>query len=106
MIVSSNGMYAQIARFPLLATLIQQKRCKGGVIVVDAGSRFWGNPYVDHALEKGELLIRLIDEVGYDVSMMGNMRLSVICKEEGLLVKFYDARESSQKINERNTELS
>ena len=39
-IVSTNDMHAQLARFPLLATLIQQKKTEGGeVIVVDAGDR-------------------------------------------------------------------
>lgn len=40
-IVSTNDMHAQLARFPLLATLIQQKKTEGGeVIVVDAGVVF------------------------------------------------------------------
>ena len=64
-IVSTNDMHAQLARFPLLATLIQQKKTEGGeVIVVDAGDRFSGNPYVDHALERGEPMIRLMNKVG------------------------------------------
>ena len=72
-IVSTNDMHAQLARFPLLATLIQQKKTEGGeVIVVDAGDRFSGNPYVDHALERGEPMIRLMNKVGYDVVTMGN----------------------------------
>ena len=71
-IVSTNDMHAQLARFPLLATLIQQKKTEGGeVIVVDAGDRFSGNPYVDHALERGEPMIRLMNKVGYDVVTMG-----------------------------------
>lgn len=66
-IVSTNDMHAQLARFPLLATLIQQKKTEGGeVIVVDAGDRFSGNPYVDHALERGEPMIRLMNKVGYE----------------------------------------
>ena len=72
-IVSTNDMHAQLARFPLLATLIQQKKTEGGeVIVVDAGDRFSGNPYVDHALERGEPMILLMNKVGYDVVTMGN----------------------------------
>ena len=30
------------------------------------------NPYVDHALERGEPMIRLMNKVGYDVVTMGN----------------------------------
>ena len=33
-IVSTNDMHAQLARFPLLATLIQQKKTEGGEVIV------------------------------------------------------------------------
>ena len=85
-IISTNDMHAQLARFPLLATLIQQKKAEGGeVIVVDAGDRFSGNPYVDHALERGEPMIRLMNEVGYDVAekIVFALRREVISKVKG-----------------------
>ena len=66
-------MHAQISRFPQLAAFVEQKRAEGGeVIVVDAGDRFSGNPYVDNAGERGEPMIQLMNKVGYEVACMGN----------------------------------
>lgn len=45
---------------------------RGEVIVVDAGDRFSGNPYVDNAGERGEPMIQLMNKVGYEVACMGN----------------------------------
>lgn len=72
-IISTNDIHAQIARFPLFATFVKQKReeCKD-VILVDAGDRFSGNPYVDNAAEKGEPMITLMNKLGYDVATLGN----------------------------------
>lgn len=72
-IISTNDIHAQISRFPQLAALVEQKRAEGGqVIVVDAGDRFSGNPYIDHAVEKGQPMIQLMNKVGYEVATMGN----------------------------------
>lgn len=72
-IISTNDIHAQISRFPKLAAFVQQKRTEGGeVIVVDAGDRFSGNPYVDNAVKKGEPIIQLMNKVGYEVATMGN----------------------------------
>lgn len=72
-IISTNDIHAQIDRFPLFATFVKQKRAEyKNVIVVDAGDRFSGNPYVDNAAEKGRPMISLMNEVGYDVAAMGN----------------------------------
>lgn len=72
-ILATNDMHAQISRFPQLAAFVEQKRAEGGeVIVVDAGDRFSGNPYVDNAGERGEPMIQLMNKVGYEVACMGN----------------------------------
>lgn len=72
-IISTNDIHAQIDRFPQLAAFIQQKRAESEeVIVVDAGDRFSGNPYVDNAIEKGEPIIQLMNKVGFEVACMGN----------------------------------
>lgn len=72
-IIATNDVHAQIGRFPQLAALVQQKRTEGGeVMLVDAGDRFSGNPYVDNATKKGEPMILLMNKVGYDVACMGN----------------------------------
>lgn len=72
-IISTNDMHARIDRFPQLATLVEQKKSEGGeVILVDAGDRFSGNPYVDNVAEKGAPMIRLMNQLGYEVAAMGN----------------------------------
>lgn len=72
-ILATNDIHAQISRFPKLAAFIEQKRGEGGeVIVVDAGDRFSGNPYVDNAREKGDPMIQLMNKAGYEVACMGN----------------------------------
>lgn len=72
-IISTNDIHAQISGFPQLAAFVEQKRAEGGqVIVVDAGDRFSGNPYVDHAAEQGLPMIQLMNKVGYEVATMGN----------------------------------
>lgn len=73
-IISTNDIHAQIDRFPQLAAFIQQKRAESEeVIVVDAGDRFSGNPYVDNAIEKGEPIIQLMNKVGFEVACMGKI---------------------------------
>ena len=72
-IISTNDIHAQISGFPYLATFIQQKQSEGSeIVLVDAGDRFSGNPYVDHALEKGSPMIQLMNKLGYDIACMGN----------------------------------
>lgn len=72
-ILSTNDIHAQISEFPKLAAFVEQKRSEGGeVIVVDAGDRFSGNPYVDNASERGEPMILLMNKIGYEVACMGN----------------------------------
>lgn len=72
-IISTNDIHAQVAKFPLFATFVKQKReAHKNVILVDAGDRFSGNPYVDNAAEKGEPMITLMNKLGYDVAALGN----------------------------------
>jgi len=42
------------------------------VILVDAGDRFTGNPYVDYAEAIGLPIIALIKELGYEIGTLGN----------------------------------
>lgn len=71
-IISTNDIHAQITRFPQFATYVKQKKEEGEVILVDAGDRFSGNPYVDNASEKGKPMIDLMNKLGYDVAALGN----------------------------------
>ena len=72
-IISTNDIHGSIEQFPKLATFVEQIKAKHpNVILVDAGDRFTGNPYVDHAKEKGLPVISLMNDLGYEIGTLGN----------------------------------
>lgn len=72
-IVSTNDIHGNIEQFPKLATFVSRvKACYPEVILVDAGDRFTGNPYVDYAKKKGWPIISLMNDLGYEVGALGN----------------------------------
>lgn len=73
-IISTNDMHAAIDKFPMLATLVEEYRAQdtARVMLVDAGDRWTGNPYVDLAPIGGYPIIELMNELGYDVATFGN----------------------------------
>lgn len=71
-ILSTNDIHAAIQNFPRLATAIAECRDTAEVILVDAGDRWTGNAYVDHAAEKCRPVIDLMNRLGYDAATVGN----------------------------------
>lgn len=73
-IVSTNDMHAQIENFPRLSTLVDSLRATGSgdFLLIDAGDRWTGNPYVDRTNEPGRPIIELMRSIGYDISTYGN----------------------------------
>lgn len=70
-ILSTNDMHASLDNMARLATAVKECRDTVFTIVVDAGDRWTGNAYVD--LAEGRLpMIRLMNEIGYDVATLGN----------------------------------
>ncbi len=73
-IISTNDIHAAIERVPQLATVVE--RCRQAnpdeVILVDAGDRWTGNPFVDLANEPGAPIIDLMNDLDYDVATVGN----------------------------------
>lgn len=65
-------MHATIESMPRLATLVKEYDNRGEVIIVDSGDRVSGNAYVDDATEPGTPIIKLMNEIGYDVATLGN----------------------------------
>ena len=64
-IISTNDIHGRIEQFSKLATFVKRiKEEHPNVILVDAGDRFTGNPYVDHAKEKGFPIISLMNDSG------------------------------------------
>ena len=57
---------------PRLATIVAEYERRGEVIIVDSGDRVSGNAYVDDACQPGVPIIRLMNEIGYDVATLGN----------------------------------
>lgn len=71
-IIATNDMHATIESMPKLATLVEEYRERGEVIVVDSGDRVSGNAYVDDATEPGRPIIEIMNEIGYNVATLGN----------------------------------
>ncbi len=73
-IVSTNDIHSSIDNFPRLATLVDGLRIENGgdVLLVDAGDRWTGNPFVDLATPPLAPIVELMNELGYDVATLGN----------------------------------
>jgi 5'-nucleotidase len=74
-IVSTNDIHSSIDNFPRLATLVEDLRAAEGadrVLLADAGDRWTGNPFVDIAPQPLMPVVELQNELGYDVSTLGN----------------------------------
>lgn len=64
---------AAIDRMPALATLVERTRAVNpNVLVLDAGDKWTGNPYVDLNKEVGLPIVAFADSIGYDLSTVGN----------------------------------
>lgn len=72
-LLSTNDMHAKIQNFPRLATAVEACRDTAElVLLVDAGDRWTGNAFVDRASTPGMPIIRMMNELGYDVATLGN----------------------------------
>jgi len=72
-LLSTNDMHAQIDRFPQLAAAVEACRdTTDNVLLIDAGDRWTGNPYVDRTSTPGMPIIRLMNRLGYDAATLGN----------------------------------
>ncbi|WP_026207609.1 bifunctional metallophosphatase/5'-nucleotidase [Butyricimonas synergistica] len=72
-IISTNDIHGHIDQFPQLATFVERVKARHpNVILVDAGDRFTGDPYVDYADERGKPIITIMDSLGYSVGTFGN----------------------------------
>lgn len=72
-LLSTNDIHAQIDRFPQLAAAVEACRdTTDNVVLIDAGDRWTGNPYVDRTPTPGMPIIRLMNRLGYDVATLGN----------------------------------
>lgn len=72
-IVSTNDIHGAIENIPRLATMVERLRAEDPeLLLLDAGDRWTGNPYVDMVEEKGRPVIELLNRLGYDAVTFGN----------------------------------
>lgn len=72
-LLSTNDIHANIARFPQLAAAVEACRdTVRTVVLLDAGDRWTGDAYVDRAPTPGMPVIALMNRLGYDAATLGN----------------------------------
>lgn len=67
-----NDVHGQIDNFSKLKHIVDAERENNDVLLVSSGDIFSGNPVVDNAEEKGFPIIDLMNDCGFDVSVLGN----------------------------------
>ena len=71
-IVFVNDVHGQIENFAKLKHLVDAERAGKNVLLVSGGDVFSGNPVVDNHPEKGYPIIDIMNDCGFDVSVLGN----------------------------------
>ncbi|MBT6006771.1 MAG: bifunctional metallophosphatase/5'-nucleotidase, partial [Prolixibacteraceae bacterium] len=67
-----NDVHGQIDNFAKVKHIIDTEREKTNVIVAASGDMFSGNPVVDNHPEKGFPIIDVMNQIGFDISILGN----------------------------------
>jgi 2',3'-cyclic-nucleotide 2'-phosphodiesterase (5'-nucleotidase family) len=67
-----NDPHAQIYNFAKIKHIVETEKEHRPVIVACAGDIFSGNPVVDYYPEKGYPVIDIMNQVGFDISAVGN----------------------------------
>ena len=68
-----NDVHGEIANFAKIAGVIDREREKcPNVFFISAGDNFSGNPYVDQYVPRGEPILKLLNEIGCDLQVLGN----------------------------------
>ncbi len=67
-----NDQHGQLDNFSKIKHIIDQEKLKTNVITACSGDIFSGNPVVDNYPEKGFPMIDIMNQVGFDISVLGN----------------------------------
>jgi len=67
-----NDVHGNIDNFSKVKHIVDAERQKTNVIVASAGDLFSGNPVVDNYEEKGYPIIDIMNEIGFDIAVLGN----------------------------------
>ncbi len=66
-----NDQHGQLDNFSKIKHIIDQEKLKTNVITACSGDIFSGNPVVDNYPEKGFPMIDIMNQVGFDISVLG-----------------------------------
>ena len=67
-----NDLHAQLDNFAKIKYIVDEERQHSEVLLVNAGDMFSGNPVVDNYPQQGYPLIDIMNQCGFDVSVLGN----------------------------------
>ena len=67
-----NDQHGRLENFSKIKYIIDQEKLETNVLVTCSGDIFSGNPVVDNYEEKGFPMIDLMNQVGFDISAIGN----------------------------------
>ena len=67
-----NDVHGQIENFSKVKHIIDAERAITNVIVTSSGDLFSGNPTVDNYTEKGYPIIDIMNQIGFDIAVLGN----------------------------------
>ncbi len=67
-----NDVHAQIDNFAKVKNIVDAERENTNVIVASSGDLFSGNPVVDNSAPKGFPIIDVMNEVGFNIAVLGN----------------------------------
>lgn len=67
-----NDQHGQINNFSKVQAIVEEARTQGNVLLVSAGDIFSGNPIVDQYAEPGFPMIDIMNQIGFDVGVLGN----------------------------------
>ena len=72
-IYSTNDTHAQIDSYAKVAAYLKSEREKHpNTLILSAGDMFSGNPVVDQHSEKGQPIVKLMNQAGYQYATFGN----------------------------------
>ena len=67
-----NDMHGQLENFAKIKHIVDQEKTENRTLLVSAGDLFSGSPYVDQYVEPGAPIIDIMNQTGFDISVLGN----------------------------------
>ncbi len=67
-----NDVHGQIDNFSKVKNIVEKERIETNVLITSGGDLFSGNPIVDNHPEKGYPMIDIMNDIGFDIAVLGN----------------------------------